>query len=72
MQQAHARRFLSTTLCAAALLVVHMPPGAAQTPAANQAGLVSNASPVVPVPHALTAERQARNLSAWLARYSSR
>jgi len=29
-------------------------------------------APVVPVPHAATAERQARNLSAWLARYSSR
>jgi hypothetical protein len=26
---------------------------------------------VTPVPHAATAERQARNLSAWLARYSS-
>jgi hypothetical protein len=25
---------------------------------------------VTPVPHAATAERQARNLSAWLARYS--
>src|SRR5690349_10125608 len=50
IQQSHARRILSTTLCAAALLVVHMPPGAAQTPAANQADLVSNASPVVPVP----------------------
>jgi flagellar basal body-associated protein FliL len=27
-------------------------------------------APVAPVPHAATAERQARNLSAWLARYS--
>ena len=26
---------------------------------------------VAPVPHAATAEQQARNLSAWLARYSS-
>jgi hypothetical protein len=27
---------------------------------------------VTPVPHAARAEQQARNLSAWLARYSSR
>ena len=27
-------------------------------------------APVAPVPHAATAEQQARNLSAWLARYS--
>ena len=50
MQQAHARRILSTTLCAAALLVAYMPPGAAQAPAANQASISGNASPVVPVP----------------------
>jgi alpha,alpha-trehalase len=50
MQQAHARRILSTTLCAAALLVAYMQPGAAQTPAANQAGINGTASPVVPVP----------------------
>jgi hypothetical protein len=31
----------------------------------------SNGTAVTPVPHAATAERQARNLSAWLARYSS-
>jgi hypothetical protein len=31
----------------------------------------SNGTAVTPVPHAATAEQQARNLSAWLARYSS-
>jgi hypothetical protein len=31
----------------------------------------TNGAAVMPVPHAATAEQQARNLSAWLARYSS-
>jgi alpha,alpha-trehalase len=56
MQQAHAHRFLSTTLCAAALLVAGVQSAAAQTLSVNPAssaatGIVNgNASPVVPVP----------------------
>jgi hypothetical protein len=33
-------------------------------------GSKTNGAAVTPVPHAATAEQQARNLSAWLARYS--
>ena len=56
MQQAHARRFLSTTLCAAALLAAGVQPAAAQTLSVNPASSAAtgiadaNASPVVPVP----------------------